>query len=109
MKQKYYLYLQYTKSISDLIIYDIENKVVYNFYPNAFSDIFNTFLFTKSKISYKIQPDEYEEYIRDYSESNVFEISKEKFIQLSNIRESEPTFSDTMEFVKKYSLEEYII
>jgi hypothetical protein len=109
MKQKYYLYLQHTKSISDLIIYDIENKVVYNFYPNAFNDVFNTFLYTKQKFSYQKNPDEYEEYIRDYLESDVVEISKEKFIQLSNIRESDPTFSDTMEFVKKYSLEEYII
>ena len=109
MKHKYYLYLQYTKSISDLIIYDMENKVVYNFYPNVFSDVFNTFLFTKNKISYQSDPDEYEEYVRDYLESDVIEISKEKFMQLSNIRESEETFSDTLLFIKKYSLEEYII
>ena len=100
---KYFFYLEYKDKIEDFILYDLEECIIYNIY-SSFSDSHVKFI-----ISNVDRPDDYEDYLRSYSEEKVIPISKQKFLELKEISSSDESLMNSKRFLYKYSLEEWII
>jgi hypothetical protein len=100
---KYFFYLEYEDKIEDFILYDLEEFIIYNIYF-SFSDSH-----VKVIASCEDNPDDYEDYLRSYSEDKAIPISKQKFLELKEINSSDESLMNSKEFLHKYSLEEWII
>lgn len=99
---KYYVYIDYQKdNINDLILYDLQEEIVYGYFEE-----FGEF-YSRQTISYDEDPELYESYLRDYDENKAFSVSKEKFSALKLIDPDE--LRNVRDFIKEYSLEEWII
>lgn len=102
MKNNYYVYIDHMDgNLNDLILYDLENKIIYGFFEEWDE------IHSRQTISYDQNPELYESYLTDYDENKAFPISKETFLSLKvidpeNLKNIKDVFSN-------YSLEEWII
>lgn len=102
MNSKYYVYIDFERgSLNDLILYDLENKIIYGFFEE-FEEIYS-----RQTISYDQDSELYESYLTDYDENKSFPVSKDVFLSLKSIELE--NLKNLEDVIHNYSLEEWII
>jgi len=102
LKDKFYVYIDHQEGVlNDLILYDLENKIIYGFFEE-WNEIYS-----RKTIFYDKDPELYESYLTDYDENKSFPVSKEVFLSLKSIDLEK--LKNIKDLFYNYSLEEWII
>lgn len=108
MKQKL-LYIEKDKndSIIEFILFDLELKMIYD--PYEEKNIINNEPIKNNPIDFEENQEMYEEYLTMYSSDNILNLSEKQFNVFLNFKSSYISKLKYHSFIKKYSLEEWLI
>ena len=108
LKQKIlYIETDSNDSLSEFIIFDLESQIIYDPYEDK--SISTDEPIKNNPISMKENEEMYEDYLTMYSSDNFLILNEHQFNCFINFKSSYISKLNYRSFIKKYSLEEWLI